>query len=319
MLRYLLKARGIKSDIIDIMMCGWRLSTIKSYNIYIKRYIDFCDKEKIDCTKRDIKHILKFLNMLYKNNCGYSVINIARSALSALFFDPPVGEDPLIIRFMKGIYNIRPSRPRYSKIWNVADVLLFLQKWTPSRELDLKTLTLKTILLVMLTSGQRCQTIHALSIKQCEIKSNNITFNVTKMLKHNNIKNRLNVISFDAFSENKKICVVTYLKEYMKRTKPFRNENNEQLFLSWKTHKPISKDTLSRYIKNGLKIAGINTDIYKAHSTRAASTSAAQKTIDIASILKAASWRNAQTFAKYYSKPIERTASFTKAVLQSKQ
>ena len=301
------------------MMSSWRLSTIKSYNIYIKRYIDFCDKEKMDCTKRDIKHILKFLNMLYKHNCGYSVINIARSALSALFFDPPVGEDPLIIRFMKGIFNIRPSRPRYSKIWNAADVLLFLQKWTPSRDLDLKTLTLKTILLVMLTSGQRCQTIHALNIKQCEIKSNNITFNVTKMLKHNNIKNRLNVISFDAFSDNKRICVVTYLKEYMKRTKPFRKENNDQLFLSWKNHKPISKDTLSRYIKTGLQMAGINTDIYKAHSTRAASTSAAQKTLDIASILKAASWRNAQTFAKYYSKPIERTASFTKAVLQSKQ
>ena len=225
-------------------MSGWRKSTIKSYNSYIKQFIEFCDLKGYDCCERNIKNILKFLNKLFKEKISFSAINTARSALSALFFDPPVGEDPLISRFMKGIFNLRPSKPRYSKIWNVSTVLSFLEKWTPSRELDLKQLTLKTVMLTMLTSGQRCQTVHAFNLNHVEISQTRITFYVDKMLKHNSVKNMKNIIVLDAFSENRKICVITYLKEYIRRTKPLRKDR--QLFISWKSYKPISKDTLSR-------------------------------------------------------------------------
>ena len=53
----------------------------------------------------------------------------------------------------------------------------------------------------------------------------------------------------------------------------------------------IDKATISRWIRTVMKAAGINTDIFKPHSTRAASTSKAQSCdVPINSILKAASW-----------------------------
>ena len=51
--------------------------------------------------------------------------------------------------------------------------------------------------------------------------------------------------------------------------------------------------------------AGINTEIYGAHSTRAASTSAAhRKNIDTNRILATAGWSNENTFSKFYNKTV---------------
>jgi hypothetical protein len=61
--------------------------------------------------------------MLYNQGLGYSALNTARCALSS--FVLPVnnitfGAQPLVIRFMKGIYQQRPSVPRYEHIWDVS-------------------------------------------------------------------------------------------------------------------------------------------------------------------------------------------------------
>lgn len=315
LLRYLLKKKGMRSKEIDILMASWKTSTIKAYNSYIKKYIEFCETKNYNFLTRKVNRIIKFLTMLYENECSYSAINIARSALSCIFHDPPIGEHFLISRLLKGIFNLRPSRPRYSKVWNVNKVLSFLEKWTPSRSLDLKQLTLKTLMLIMLTSGQRCQTIHALNLKQVEISRNHIHFHIDKNLKHNKINNMENTVIFNSFVENKKICPVTYIKEYIKRTKKLRTE--DQFFISFKTFRAVNKETLSSWIKLTLSLAGIDTSLYKAHSTRAASTSAAFLKTDINTIMKAASWKNSQTFAKFYNKPIEEE-SFCNAVLKNK-
>ena len=69
-----------------------------------------------------------------------------------------------------------------------------------------------------------------------------------------------------------------------------------------------------------MNLAGIDTSIYKAHSTRSASTSkAAQAGITIESILKVSDWSNAETFRRFYHREPEpnpeATESFTTAVL----
>ncbi len=52
-----------------------------------------------------------------------------------------------------------------------------------------------------------------------------------------------------------------------------------------------------------LKIAGIDVSVYKAHSTRAAATSAAQRK-GVNDILQVAGWAREATFARFYSKPL---------------
>jgi hypothetical protein len=63
--------------------------------------------------------------------------------------------------------------------------------------------------------------------------------------------------------------------------------------------------------------AGVKTK-YTAHSTRAASTSAAAKWIPLDVILTQAGWSSCKTFAQYYQKPTEK-ADFAEAVLQNRQ
>ena len=52
-----------------------------------------------------------------------------------------------------------------------------------------------------------------------------------------------------SFQSDKKLCVVEHLKEYLQRTKQLQ-EDHLQLLISYvKPFKPVSKDTISRWVK----------------------------------------------------------------------
>ena len=63
--------------------------------------------------------------------------------------------------------------------------------------------------------------------------------------------------------------------------------------------------------------AGIDTSIFKAHSTRSAAASAAANAgITTGDILKAADWSSETVFTKFYYKPL-RSGAFGEAVLSN--
>ena len=61
---------------------------------------------------------------------------------------------------------------------------------------------------------------------------------------------------------------------------------------------------------------GIDSDYYKTHSTRGASSSKAANSIPLNFVLKAAEWSNAQTVAKHYKRPIEEGSKFATTILE---
>ena len=68
---------------------------------------------------------------LFESGIGYSGINTARSALSSVL--KPVdgmtfGAQESVKRFLKGVYEARPSNPRYTETWDVSKVLNYLKK-----------------------------------------------------------------------------------------------------------------------------------------------------------------------------------------------
>jgi hypothetical protein len=79
---------------------------------------------------------LDFFTSLYENSLSYSAINSARSALSAFGIVHDV-----VIRLMKGIYNLRPPMPRYIHTWDVSIVFKELRHLSPVKYLTLKNLT----------------------------------------------------------------------------------------------------------------------------------------------------------------------------------
>jgi len=105
--------------------------------------------------------------------------------------------------------------------------------------------------------------------------------------------------------------------EYLDRTAALRKST--QLFISTLApHGPISRDTLSRWIKDTLIKSGIDMSIFTPHSTRSASTSAAAKgRVPLSTILKTAGWSNANTFNNYYKKCINGDTNFSKTLLST--
>ena len=179
-------------------------------------------------------------------------------------------------------------------------------------------LTYKVVSLLALITGQRLQTLHALDLEYCDISKDYINFHIKTLLKHNNAHNKMkNDLIIHSFKENKKLFPVFYIKNYIERTK--RDRQSSKLFISTqKPFKAASKSTLSRWVKTTLTRAGINTKIFKPHSTRSASTSAAAASdLDISHILKTANWSRATTFAKFYNKQVtDDNGIFMKTILR---
>ena len=271
-----------------------------------------------------LAEVLDFLSSLFDAGSGYSALCTARAALastvelSGSHFS--LGTHPLITRFIKGVYNGRPSVPRYTSTWDVSTVLKYLQDKAPAEDLSLKELTLKLVMLCLLVTGARGQTLHVLDIKNMVQGDSFFTFEVAELIKTSKPGQAQPKIHLQAYTEDNRLCVVTCLSEYLERTKLLRPDSTTRLFLSYtKPHRPVSRDTISRWVRTTMAAAGLDTNLYKPHSTRAASSSAAAlKATPIDIILNTAGWSSAKTFAKYYHKHIQQnTGQYSNNVLST--
>lgn len=124
------------------------------------------------------------------------------------------------------------------------------------------------------------------------------------------------VVDYKAYPPDRRLCLVTDLKEYLKRTEELR-ENNTDLFISYiKPHNSLTKNTVSRWLKTVMFKSGIDVREYCVHSIRSASASKAKLClVPIDDIWNSVGWTNARTFAKYYDKKIDSSNSFQSAVL----
>jgi hypothetical protein len=66
---------------------------------------------------------------------------------------------------MKGIYKIKPPKPRYQITLDVQKVLTYLSSLGLPETLNLKSLSLKLTMLIALVSAQRGQSLHMLDIE----------------------------------------------------------------------------------------------------------------------------------------------------------
>ena len=298
--------RGFTANVIDIILNSWREGTKSQYQSAAKKWFEFCVANNCDMISPPLPSALSYLTALHESGLSYSSVNTARSVLSSILSwegcQTPFGQLPMVKRFMKGIFESRPPLPRYSSTLNVKNVFNYLRSQDDVSSLTLKDLSHRVAFLLALLKGQRCQTISKLSLDNMTIDANKITFVITEKLKHTRPGVHQQPLIYLAYAPDKKLCIVTHLLEYLKRTSALRGESKQLLISFIKPHKPISTETTSHWIKNFMALAGINTSQYKTHSTRAASTShLASKHFDLKSIMQAAGWSNEETFQRFYN------------------
>ena len=276
----------------------------------------FCSERQIDKINPSVGNVVAFLTDLYDEGLSYSAINTAKSMLSSVFeiiHKRDIGKEVLIRRFMKGIFHLRPVIPKTIFTWDVKVVLKFLSSLEDNK-LTLRMISVKLALLLVLTTGQRCQTIHAILLKNMEFGKNDIKIRIGDLLKQTKPNNHLAELYLEEYKLNDKICVVKVLKSYLQRRKDLRKSSN--LFItSQKPHAAASKSTIASWIKLGLRLAGIDLNLYTPHSTRSASTSALVSKIPIDTIIKTAVWTNNCTFRKFYNRPVSNDSCFSTNLL----
>lgn len=316
-----LAARNLGPLSQEVILNSWRESTKRQYRVYLTKWVSFCDSKGGNPLLLHTEEVIAFLTHLYQQGIGYSALNTARSAISALGAIHGVnalGERPLIKRLMRGFFQIRPTGPRYESTWDVGIVLSFIKNNWPRKNLELKELTLKLVILIALVSGQRGQSIHLMKLENMIVKSDSVEFRIRDQVKTSAPGKTQPVIVLPIYKIDLDLCVAATLSDYVIRTAQFRSSSDSSLFISFvKPFKPVSRDTISRWIVQVLKLAGIDTSIYKAHSTRSASTSAASKNVPVDTILSTAGWTNAQTFAKYYKKRVVDPGLYADSILQN--
>ena len=124
----------------------------------------------MDKFQPSVADILKFLTELHE-----SALNTAKSAVSSFLSiaNPSCvqfGSHVLIKRFMKGIFEIKPSLPRYNCTWSTEQVLKFLKSLSPLEDLTLLQLSRKLVTLFALMTGQRAQTLHVFDIRNMIVR-----------------------------------------------------------------------------------------------------------------------------------------------------
>ncbi|OXA46356.1 hypothetical protein Fcan01_18865 [Folsomia candida] len=107
---------GSPIEAVDVIISSLSKSTIKIYNSSLKSWWEFCAASNLDPYFPSVESVLKHLTARYHAGVGYSSINTSRSAISLLSprLDRPLGQDPLVSRFVKGIGKIKPPAPKYN-------------------------------------------------------------------------------------------------------------------------------------------------------------------------------------------------------------
>ncbi|KAI2645853.1 Transposon Ty3-G Gag-Pol polyprotein [Labeo rohita] len=323
-----LNARGLPSRVIEKIQNARAASTRSAYGKKWNVFEQWCAHKRIVPFLCSVADVLCFLQELLEKGRAFSTVKVYLAAISACHVgidDNTMGRHPLVCRFMRGARRLnRVSRPLIPP-WDLSVVLNALSRtpFEPIDSGDLKLLSLKTALLLALSTAKRVSELHALSVhnscmqftmdySRVSLKTNPAF--VPKVSESALAYNQVDLMAFHPppFSSPEEerlhcLCPVRALRCYVNRTKALQKSN--QLFVSWAdSHrgKPISRQRLSHWIVEAI-IVGYNSmglsppEGLRAHSTQGLASSWAWfKGVSIRDICAAASWASPHTFVKFY-------------------
>jgi integrase len=316
--------KGFSSSVAVRIATSRRESTRDTYNSKLRLFFSWCEEKGLEPLSATLPEVANFLEFLFKERkLKPTTITVYRAAISSVhkgWRGFSVGESPELSRLIKNFFQERPSRKSLLPSWSLPLVLAKLTQhpFEPLEQCSPRLLTMKTALLIALASGRRVGDLHALSIEEGNLRWEpygvRLIPRLNYLAKNESMVRRAKPIFIPSFSvyategEDLKLCPVRALKRYVKVTRNKRGDE-KQLFVSYQSFKPISKDRLSKWISGCIKEAydGAKAEdlrIY-AHSTRSLSTSwALYQGASLETIIQAAFWARESTFSSFYLKDV---------------
>ena len=264
-----LLAKGLLGQASNIILAAQRTSTQNQYKPCWSKWVGWCDKQQINPIQPSIAKVVDFLCDLFQAGLQYSTLNTYRSAISSTIPQVegcPVGQQPLVCKFMKGVFNSRPPQPKYSGTWDVGLVTKYLEGLPSDSDL---TVTKKCAMLLALSAFKRQSDLRAIDLRLKKCIPEGVSFQLAALTKTRTATKSMEFL-FPSFLHNKTLCPVTCLDSYVERTSAWRVVGNgpQPLFLAIQApHKAVSSATIGRWLKDIMKEAGFDVDTFKAHST----------------------------------------------------
>ncbi len=235
-----------------------------------------------------------------------------------------LGKHDLVIRFLRGARRLNPPRPHLVPSWDIPSVLSALRgaPFEPLQSVELKFLSLKTVLLAALATVKRVGDLQAFSIDDSCLEYVVLRPRPGYVPKVPTTPFRDQVMNLQALPGEEAdpaialLCPVHALRIYVDRTQSFRT--SDQLFVCFggqQKGRAVSKQRLAHWIVEAIVLAyqvrclpcplGV-----RAHSTRGVASSwALARGASIADICKAAGWATPNTFARFYNLCVEPVSS----------
>ncbi|KAL0188183.1 hypothetical protein M9458_015282, partial [Cirrhinus mrigala] len=274
-------------------------STRHLYGLKWKVFANWCASRHEDPISCDIPAVLTFLQERLDAGVSPSTLKVYVAAIAAshnMLEGRSVGKHPLVSRFLRGASRLNPSRPRQMPVWDLSLVLRALSgpPFEPAESSDMKVLSFKTALLLALACGKRVGDLHALSVSSacmqfgpndCMVRPTPRPGYTPKVL---STPFRAQVITIQAFcssepdteavSRKYALCPVRALRAYVNRTSQFRTSELFVCFAGAKKGGPLSKQRLSHWIVEAVRLAydsqGLVCPIgVRAHSARSLASS----------------------------------------------
>ena len=232
-IREVLQGRGIQGESADLIIQAWRQSTKKQYECNLRKWLKFSGSREVDPLQPSINLVIEFLYDLYKSGVQYSGIGTARSALSGFLTlcsegQVDIGNSVLVKKFMRGVFNKRPALPKYRTTWNPDIVLNHLSSL--SSNLTLLQLSQKVCMLLLLLTGQRGRSIHLLKVEDVIFHEDSLELQFSVVLKHTRPGVHQDNNRFQSYIQNKSLCIVSLLREYIDRTSNLRGQETQLSF-----------------------------------------------------------------------------------------
>ncbi|KAI2651171.1 Transposon Ty3-G Gag-Pol polyprotein [Labeo rohita] len=320
-------ASGLSTEVVETILQSRAPSTRKLYALKWKLFTSWCGERQQDPVNCPVGTVLEFLQARFSTGLAHSTLKVYVAAISA--YHAPlggmsVGRNPLVTRFLRGALRLRPPTRPHIPTWDLAVVLEALCRppFEPIEEIPDRLLTIKTALLLALTSLKRVGDLQALSVAPSHLE---FAPGMTKAFLYPRPGYVPKVptstpqpVVLQAFcpppfrkpNQQKQncICPVRALDAYVHRAALWRK--SEQLFVCYgppKKGSPATKQTISRWIVDAISTSYESSGLpspmgLRAHSTRAtAASKALMLGVPIQDICNAAGWSTPLTFVRFYN------------------
>lgn len=285
-----------------------------SQNVYAGKwrvYEDWCAGRQMDPLSISAPQLIDFLIYLFEER-KLSVTSIKgyRSAIThVLGRNFPTDSTDMMSEVLRGMSLVShvPAKSRIPK-WDLTVVLNHLSK-QPS---GLRSLSLKCVFLLALSSGRRISEIHALQRKVYEVDKDGVSLQADNAFLAKTQKPGSKPIEVEVKCNplNSDLCPMTTLLQYINDTNDIANDlKSEKLFFSYvKPHNPVSKSSVARWVATAIRDAykELN-DVPKAnaHEVRAiASSMFIGPEDDVKDILDSGLWSSKWSYLGFYKRLI---------------